>query len=192
MTTYGRFGLFRASPTPQQRDGRCRTGNAAVPQFSPIKINAASTSGDGRYVVAVAAEGEAPTPNHGVLIWEEAYYAGYGKEPALFTSSDADTAPANTQVQRVLLQSNIKIELRNLSADDLDFDGMRTGADAYAGRTMFKPADFSGLAIGNMVTPGAGGNDGIWKKTTDPALAWGYVAEFDAASKTVVFNLRTV
>ena len=187
MTTYGRFGSFRASPTPQQRDGHTKTGNAALPQFCPVVIDGQSAT-DGRNTLAKAAEAAAPTPHSGVLIWEEPYFAHVGYDPVTRTASDVDTVPANTPAQRVQLHSNIKILVQNLSADDLDFDGMRS----YTGRNMFKPADLAGLAVGDMVTPGAGNDtDGYWKKTADATLSWGRVAEVDVTNKIVVFHLMS-
>lgn len=188
MTTYGRFASFRASPTPQQRDGHCKTGNAVIVQMAPVVINGQSAV-DGRNTMVAAAEAAAPKAGSGVLIYELPYGWDIGRDGPMTTASDIDTCPANTPAQRVQLHSNIKILVQNLSSADLDYDGMRT----YAGRNMFKPADLASLAVGDLVTPGAGNDtDGYWKKTTDPALAWGEVAEVDVDAKIVVFRLKSI
>lgn len=186
MTTYGRNGSFRASPTPQQRDGHCKTGNAVLPQFAPVVI-ASQDATDGRNVLALAAAAAAPNPNSGVLIWEEPWFAHAGFDPVMRTSADVDEVPVGSPAQRVLLNSAIKIQLQNTIDDS--FDGMRD----YDGKAMFNPTDAATLAIGDMVTPGAGNyTAGYWKKTATLSLAWGFVAEVDFDSDgigVVVFNL---
>lgn len=188
MTTYGRFCSFRASPYPQQRDGHCRNGNAVLPQMAPVVI-ASQSAVDGRNVLALAGEAATPSPNAGVILYEDPWFSRVGRDPVTTTSSDIDVVPANAPAQRVLLVGNVKILVQNLSAGDLDFDGMRS----YDGRNMFKPADIAGLAVGDYVTPGAGNNtDGWWKKAAGASTGWGQVAEVDVDAKIVVFNLVSV
>lgn len=188
MTTYGRFGSFRASPTPQQRDGACKNGeDDALVQFAPVVIDGQDAT-DGRNTLALAAEGATPTTLSGVAIFEDPWDSRIGRDPGQTTSSDIDEIPSGAPCQRVQMHSNIKILVQNLSADDLNFDGMRE----YEGRTMFKPADLATLAIGDGVCPGAGGASGVWKKAPDAAHSWGYVREVDEEAGIVVFQLRSL
>lgn len=55
---------------------------------------------------------------------------------------------------------------------------------------MFNPTDLTTLAVGNLVTPGAGDDtNGYWKKTSTVSDAWGTVIEVDATYGLVVFQL---
>lgn len=187
MTTYGRFGSFRASPTPQQRDGHCKNGeDDPIVQFAPVVIDGQSAT-DGRNTLALAAEGATPTGLCGVAIFEDPWGSRIGRDPDLTTSSDIDEIPSGAPCQRVQLAGNIKILVQNLSADDLNFDGMRE----YEGRVMFKPADLATLAVGDGVTPGAGGASGVWKKAANEGVSWGHVVEVDEDAGIVVFTLKS-
>lgn len=187
MSIYGRFGTFRQSPTPQHRLGRMKTGNAALEQLVPVVGAGPMSAGDARIVVGRPAANAAPIIGlSGILVHEEAWTAKHGQDPETFSSSDYDTVPANTQAQ-VVHGTEVKLLVQNLSADDLEFDGMRS----YTGRNMFNPTDLETLAIGNMVTVGAGNpTDGFWKKTATAAEAWGTVVEVDAEYGLAVFQLR--
>lgn len=176
MTTLGRFFDIRQSPIPQHRLGRFKTGASTIVQGAPVTSTAtARETLDGRLPVALAAEASAPVPSlSGILVWEAPWDGMWGHDPVITRPSDIDTAPAHTPVQ-VVHGTEVRFVLYNIEATD-GTDGFM----AYDGRNMTKPADMSVLQVGNLLTAGPGGNStGLWKKTTDPTLAWARVTGVD-------------
>lgn len=185
MTTYGRFASFRQSPIPQHRLGRFKTGSAPIVQFAPVLAGTTLDTADGRTEVTLAAaDSDRPNPGRGgLLVWEEAWRALNDLPAVGSRPSDVDTCPAYTQAQ-VVHGTEVKVLVQNV-ADEV-FEDQRT----YEGRNMFNPTDLTTLAVGNLVTPGAGDDtNGYWKKTSTVSDAWGTVIEVDATYGLVVFQL---
>lgn len=193
MSTLGRFAEFQVSPQPEDRLGGFKTGATAIAQLAPVRRPTATTTKDpidGLIAVELAAANSGPKLGEtGLCVYEqlpELYNIQRNVAP-ITQISDLVDAPPRRAIQ-VVHGTYVEVVFRNLSADDLLFEGI----GEYEGRNMVNPTDLQTLAIGNLLTPGAGNSDdGFWKKTSDAAEAWLRVIDVDASvgmvAATVLF-----
>lgn len=183
--SYGKNFEFRVAPESTDRSGRYYLDSAdAVVIGAPVLLTATGENTLGLAPVALAAADHAtPLPGQGgVLVYEHIQYIG--DDPSLTTYSDKDTAPAGAAVQ-VVGGREVKIVLRNTSAHTF------LNTRSYTGRTMVAGLGATPtLAVGDMLTPGAGNDtSGYWKETSVLANAWAIITKVDATRGEVEARL---
>lgn len=179
MASYGRNFDFRVPPVHGQRGGRFvldpdSSNTGGVPIGAPVLANGDGTDANGLLTVDLATGAQAPVKGQsGILVYEAFNLAGL--DPYLSTYSDVDKAPLGQAIQ-VVSGDHVKVAFRNTA--DRTFYNSR----AYLGRAMVAPANLSGLAVGDMLTPGTGNDTaGYWAKTVTAADAWLLIEAVDAA-----------
>ena len=186
MAGYGRNFEFRISPPPDQRLGRYRTGEDPLPIGTPVAVVGTAVDAQGRLEVGLAAAGTAPVKGQtGLLIFEHAWAATAGYDPALTDSADIDYAPAMAPVQLVS-GNEVKVCFRNTV--DRTFPREVATGRAYAGRLFVAPAGLAGVNVGDLIGPGAGTDDGgYWAVVAGDAAApaWFSVTSVDPARAEV-------
>jgi hypothetical protein len=181
---------FRQPPRPQERLGNFKLGATPLANGSPVTAVAGTVGTDGRLVLSQAAAASAPVAGLTGVLNQELPWDGYsGYDTALTVAADLHLARALEQAQ-VCHGASTKVLVQNTEETVFEegMDGVGTTYDAI---NMFLPADIATLAVGDMVTPGAGNTtDGYWKKTADATKSWGNVVYVDAEYSVVVFQLN--
>lgn len=177
MSTYGRNFEFRVPPRGPERGARYvlpADADADIPIGAPVRVaDGATPDAMGLLPVGLATGAQAPVNGlSGIAVFEHAPAAFAGDDPYLTTFSDKGDVPRGRAVQ-VVAGSRIKVVLRNTA--DRTFYQMRN----YAGRVMVAPANLTGLAVGDFLTPGTGDDDaGYWAAGT-AANGWLVVEHVD-------------
>lgn len=184
---------FRQPPQPNERLGNFKLGATALANGSPVTAVAGTLDTvDGRLVLSQAAAASAPVAGlTGVLNQELPWDAYSGFDTALTVAADFHLARAYEQAQ-VCHGKSTKVLVQNTEAQTFE-EGLYPEASgtSYDAINMFLPSDIATLAVGDMVTPGAGNTtDGYWKKTATASLSWGNVVFVDADYSVVVFQLN--
>lgn len=189
MGSYGRNFEFRVPPYGGERGARYMLpadAAADIPIGAPVRVaDGAAPDGNGLLPVALATGAQPPKGGlSGILVFEHAPAAFAGDDPFLTTYSDKDTAPRGRAVQ-VVAGDRVKVVYRN--TEDRTFLETRD----YTGRTMVAGMGATPtLAVGDMLTPGAGTDAaGYWAETATAANAWLIVEHVDAARGEVECRL---
>lgn len=188
MTSLGRFFDFRMSPNDNHRLDWFKTGDTALVQGCPVRRPTATTAVDtidGRIAVEKVAAGVGPIlgAESGILVCEMPWPNVTQTVAPITRSSDFDTAPANTPIQ-VVHGEEVQVVFSNLSAAALAFEDQAT----YSGRNMVLPSDLAGMAIGKLLTVGAGDDtNGYYKVTATASEAWFRVVDFEVIDDDQAF-----
>lgn len=182
MSTYGRNFEFRVPPVHGERGGRYYLPADAAADLvigAPVVVAPGATPSEaftGALPVALAAaDASKPLPGQGgIVLYEHAPAAFAGFDPAMTTFSDIDTVPRGKLCQ-VIAGGRNKVVFRNT------VDRVFLQSRDYAGRTMIAGLGATPtLAVGDMLTPGAGNDDdGYWKETSTAGDAWLIVEQVD-------------
>jgi hypothetical protein len=183
--TYGRNFEFRVTPFGGQRGARFvlpADAPADLPIGAPVRVaDGATPDINGLLPVALATGAQPPKEGlSGILVYEWAPAAFAGSDPYLTTYSDKDTAPRGRAVQ-VVSGDRIKVVFKNT------VDRLYLNTREYPGRTIVAGmGDTPTLAVGDLLTPGAGTDvGGYWAETAVAADAWLVVEFVDAARQEV-------
>ena len=185
--SYGRNFEFRVTPRQGERGSRFFLDDDERPIGVPVAIADPATSDDlGRTGVELQT-GETPKPlpgTGGILVYERIQSTGV--DPYENTFSDYDTAPAGAAVQ-VINGTTVKVAFKN--TEDTGFL-IRTGYPKA--RVMVDEIGATvGVAVGDLLTPGAGtDSDGYWAITTTPANGWLVVTAVNTTTGEVEARLN--
>jgi hypothetical protein len=179
MSNYGRNFEFRVPPVHGQRSGRFSvpTTGTAIAIGAPVALDgAAALDAGGRAKVALVTGATVPVSGvHGIAVYEYAPAAFAGDDPFLTVYSDKDTIPLGAAVQ-VVSGTEIKVVLRNT------VDETFLNTREYDGKVFVAPANLTGLAVGDYLTPGVGDTtDGYWAETATVGEAWLVITKVDTA-----------
>lgn len=176
MSSYGRNFEFRVPPRSENRSGRYYLdGSTDIPIGAPVVYSGGAENGLGLQPVLLATGAQdAPRPGQGgIAVYEYGPAAYAGDDPFLTTYSDKDTVPAGDAVQ-VVNGDYVKVVLRNTT--DETFLETRS----YTGRVMVAGLGATSIAVGDLLTPGAGNDDdGYYTETSTAAEGWLVVTKVD-------------